>query len=119
MSKLYDLIAKQQKGHETKPRFMIGEQLKEIAEREPLSAELLERDLEIKEMSLEAAEKHFQEYADKNHGNAKSFCITPKVAEGILREFYGLPTPNPSREMDSVKKTEEPSEEYIDLSSFL
>ena len=43
----------------------------------------------------------------------------PKVAEGILREFYGLPTPNPSGEMDSVKKTEEPSEEYIDLSSFL
>ena len=47
MSKLYDLIAEQQKGHENEPRFMIGEQLKEIAEREPLSAELLERDLEI------------------------------------------------------------------------
>ena len=33
MSKLYDLIAEQQKGHETEPRFMIGEQLKEIAEK--------------------------------------------------------------------------------------
>ena len=31
MSKLYDMITEQQKGHETEPRFMIGEQLKEIA----------------------------------------------------------------------------------------
>ena len=53
--KVFELIQEQQKGHETEPRFMIGEQLKEIAEREPLSAELLERDLEIEEMNPEAA----------------------------------------------------------------
>ena len=116
MSKLYDLIAEQQKGHETEPRFMIGEQLKEIAEREPLSAELLERDLEIKEMNLEAAEKHFQEYADRNHGKAKAFCITPKVAERLLREFYGLPIPE---ENAPEKKEADSSAGYIDLSSFL
>lgn len=116
MSKLYDLIAEQQKGHETEPRFMIGEQLKEIAEREPLSAELLERDLEIEEMNLEAAEKHFQEYADKNHGKAKAFCITPKVAERLLREFYGLPIPE---ENAPEKKEADSSAGYIDLSLFL
>lgn len=116
MSKLYDLIAEQQKGHENKPRFMIGEQLKEIAEREPLSAELLERDLEIEEMNLEAAEKHFQEYADRNHGKAKAFCITPKVAERLLREFYGLPIPE---ENAPKKKEADSSAGYIDLSSFL
>lgn len=116
MSKLYDLIAEQQKGHETEPRFMIGEQLKEIAEREPLSAELLERDLEIEEMNLEAAEKHFQEYADGNHGKAKAFCITPKVAERLLREFYGLPIPE---ENAPEKKEADSSAGYIDLSSFL
>ena len=116
MSKLYDLIAEQQKGHETEPRFMIGEQLKEIAEREPLSAELLERDLEIEEMNLEAAEKHFQEYADRNHGKAKAFCITPKVAERLLREFYGLPIPE---ENTPEKKEADSSAGYIDLSSFL
>ena len=116
MSKLYDLIAEQQKGHENEPRFMIGEQLKEIAEREPLSAELLERDLEIEEMNLEAAEKHFQEYADKNHGKAKAFCITPKVAEKLLREFYGLPIPE---ENAPEKKEADSSAGYIDLSSFL
>lgn len=116
MSKLYDLIAEQQKGHETEPRFMIGEQLKEIAEREHLSAELLERDLEIEEMNLEAAEKHFQEYADRNHGKAKAFCITPKVAERLLREFYGLPIPE---ENAPEKKEADSSAGYIDLSSFL
>lgn len=116
MSKLYDLIAEQQKGHETEPRFMIGEQLKEIAEREPLSAELLERDLEIEEMNLEAAEKHFQEYADRNHSKAKAFCITPKVAERLLREFYGLPIPE---ENAPEKKEADSSAGYIDLSSFL
>ena len=116
MSKLYDLIEEQQKGHENEPRFMIGEQLKEIAEREPLSAELLERDLEIEEMSLKAAEKHFQEYADRNHGKAKAFCITPKVAERLLREFYGLPIPE---ENAPEKKEADSSAGYIDLSSFL
>ena len=116
MSKLYDLIAEQQKGHETDPRFMIGEQLKEIAEKEPLSAELLERDLQIEEMNLAAAEKRFQEYADKNHGKERTFCITPKVAERILREFYGLPIPE---ENAPEKKDAEPSAGYIDLSTFL
>lgn len=33
MSKLYDWIAEQQRGHEPEPRFMIGEQLKEIVEK--------------------------------------------------------------------------------------
>jgi len=107
-------IEKQQKGHENKPRFMIGEQLKDIAEREPLSAELLERDLEIEAMSLEAAEKHFQEYANKNRGGARTFCITPKVAEKLLREFYGLPSPD-----EAPKEPPAPTSSFIDLSSFL
>ena len=116
MTKLYDLIAKQQEGHESKPRFVIGEQLKEIAEREPHSAEILERDLEIKEMSLEAAEKHFQAYSDKQSGKKGTFCITPKVAEQLLREFYGLPIPEGNA---PEKKEADNSAGYIDLSSFL
>ncbi len=116
MSKLHDLIAKQQKGHESKPRFMIGEQLKDIAEREPISAELLTRDLQIKEMNLEAAEKHFQAYSDKQSGQKGTFCITPVVAEKLLREFYGLPIPE---ENAPEKKEADSSAGYIDLSAFL
>ena len=114
MSTLQELIAQQQKGHETKPRFMIGEQLKEIAAREPRCAEILEKDLTVKEMSLESAERKLQEYADKNHGSAKAFCITPLVAEGILRDFYGLP-----KRDEAEPEPETPKEGYIDLSSFL
>lgn len=111
---LIELIEQQQKGHEKAPRFMIGEQLKEIAEKEPLSAQLLLRDLQIKEMSLEAAEQEFQRYADKNHGSAKSFCITPAVAEQILRKFYGLPAPE-----ENAAPAPAGQNNYIDLSEFL
>lgn len=112
MTKLQELIAEQQKGHEDKPRWMIGEQLKEIASKEPASAELIERDLQIKEMSLAAAESKFKEYADK-HKKGSCFVITPNVAEGILREFYGLP------KAGEAPAEPAPQEGYIDLSSFL
>ena len=89
MNKLEELIAQQQKGHEAQPRFMIGEQLKEIAAREPLCAEILEKDLTVKEMSLEAAERKFQEYADKNHKGAKTFS-SRKESCGISTGFLNI-----------------------------
>ena len=78
-------------------------------------AALLERDLQIEEMSLEAAERKLQEYADKNHGSARAFCITPIIAEKILREFYGLPAHDDGGE----EQTTPEENKYIDLSSFL
>ena len=110
-----ELIEQQQKGHEKEPRFMIGEQLKEIAEREPLSAELLERDLQIKDMDLAAAERELQKYADGHKGSAKVFCITPAVAENILRKFYGLQPAG----AEAGPKPAETQEGYIDLSEYL
>jgi len=118
MSKLYELIAEQQKGHENEPIFMIGEQLKEIAEKEPASAELIEKDLLVYGMGLKDVAKRFEEYAGKNRKGARCFCITPKVAEKIIREFYGLP----SMEEKTDKSSEAPKPvetNYIDLSSFL
>ena len=111
-AKLHELIENQRKGHENEPRWMIGEQLLEITAREPGVTEILERDLEIPELSLEAAEKKFQQYADKNHGSAKAFCITPKVAEKILREMYGLPG-------GSDRETPASASPFLDLASFL
>ena len=111
--RLHSLIAEQQKGHEKEPRFMIGEQLKDIAAREPACAELIAQDLTVKEMSLAAVEKKFQEYSDKHHGNAKSFCISPVIAESILRQFYGLP------EAGQAPAEPQQPEGYIDLSAFL
>ena len=113
MEKLKQIITEQQKGHEDKPRFMIGEQLLEIAEKEELSRELLKQDLIITEMNLEAAEKHFQDYANKNRGGSKVFCITPKTAENLLRKFYGLPV-----ESNGSKKENNTVSDFIDLTSF-
>ena len=110
-TKLFSIIEEQQKGHEEDPVFMIGEQLKEIAEREPQSVEILERDLEIEEMGLEAAAKAFKKYADEHSNKRGCFCISPKVAEKILREFYGLGKPSTERAPAMPGR--------IDLSSFL
>ena len=115
MTELERIIAEQQKGHENEPVFMIGEQLKEIAAKEPRSAELLAQDLTVKEMSLEAAAKKLQEYSDQHHGKARYFCISPIVAEGILRKFYGLP----ERDEAGAAPAPAPSDDYIDLSSYL
>lgn len=109
MERLIEIITRQQQGHENEPLFMVGEQLKDIASREPMAAEILERDLELENMSIKAAATELQKYADKNHGSTKCFCITPKVAEKILREFYGLPT------LEETKA--QPG--FIDLSNFL
>lgn len=113
MEALRKLIREQQGSTDTEPRYMIGEQLLEMAEREPACAELLEKDLVVKEMSLDAAAQKLKEYADKNHKGVGCFCIVPKVAEKILREFYGLPK--------AGEAPAEPAQQqgYIDLSSFL
>ena len=109
-------IENQQKGKEGTAEFNIGEQLKEIARAEPASAELLNEDLEKKEMSLAEVAKEFKKYADENHEKQKGscFCITPMVADGLIRKFYGLP----DRDEQSNEKTESVPG-FLDLGSFL
>lgn len=82
-----------QQGAEGTDVWMIGEQILEIAEREPASAELLEKDLEVAAMSLPEAAKAMKAFADEKHSKVKGncVCVTPKEADGVLRKFYGLP----------------------------
>ncbi len=86
-----ELVAEQQKGKEGTAPWMVGEQLKDIARDSVACAELLAQDLTVAEMSLDKAAAQLQAYSDKNHKSARCFVITPDVAEGILRKFYGLP----------------------------
>ena len=116
MKRLIDLITEQQKGHRNKPEFMIGEQIKEIAEREPSLVDILIKDLETEGMGLEDVAAKFKQYADKNHGSAKCFCISPKVAEDLIREFYGLPDSN-TMEVKATVKEEKAKNSFIDLDS--
>ena len=95
------------------PQYMVGEQLKEICETEPASAALILQDLSVKEMSLTEAEKKIKAWADR-HKTGNSACVTPKVAEGILRKFYGLP----EREAAKPAPAKQPAA-VIDLLDFL
>ena len=112
MENLIKIVEKQQKGHENDAIYMIGEQLKEIASRSPLYAEILAQDLEIEGMGLRDAAKKFEEYANKNHGKLKCFCITPIMAEKLLFEMYSLPA------VEAVPVQEAPTA-FIDLNAFL
>jgi len=107
------IITEQQSGKENTPVFMIGEQLKEMAEGNAAITDLLVKDLQTDGMKLADAAKELQSYSDKNRKGAKVFCISPKVAEEILRKFYGLPDA-------SASNSSAPTESNIlDLSSFM
>lgn len=115
MEKLRELIEAQRKGKEDTPVWMVGEQLLEIAADEPDSLELLKQDLTVPEMSLENAEKQIKAWADK-HKKGNCCCVSPKVADGILREFYGLKSLD---EKKSEAKETEKQNTLIDLDTFL
>ena len=116
---LAGLIAKieaQQKGKEGMPEFGIGEQLKDIARAEPASAELIDQDLGKEGMGLCDVAKEFKKHSDSEHKKLKGscFCITPMVAEDLIRKFYGLP------ERDAAPApVEEKPVGLLDLESFL
>ena len=112
MNRLKEIIEAQRKGHENGPVWMVGQQLLDIAEREPKSLELLKKDLEVKEMNLVEAEKKIKAWADKNK-KGSCVCVPPHVAETVLREFYGLPKAG-----GEATETEPAEGGYIDLESF-
>lgn len=114
LDELRETVRAQQKGHKDDDVFTVGEQLMEIAEREPASAELLARDLKVDGMGLSDAAKALREYAAKNRKGARCFCITPLVADGILRKFYGLSEREEARQPEVM--AEAPGR--IDLSDF-
>ena len=75
---VFDKIAAQQKGRENTAPWMVGEQLKDICRREPLAAELVEKDLDVKEMSLVECEKKIKAYAD-SHKKGSCAVVPPNV----------------------------------------
>ena len=115
MEKLREIIEAQRKGKEDTPVWMVGEQLLDIAAGESDSLELLKQDLIVPEMSLEKAEKQIKAWADK-HKKGNCCCVSPKVADGILREFYGLKSLD---EKKSDAKEAEKQNTLIDIDSFL
>ncbi|MGM9626928.1 MAG: hypothetical protein ACI3V4_02375 [Faecousia sp.] len=90
---VYEKIEAQQKGHENTDIWMVGQQLKDILRGDPTMEEIVDKDLDGKDMSLASAARKIKAWADEQHKTARGncVCVPPNVAEGIIREFYGLP----------------------------
>lgn len=92
--------------------WVVGEQLKEICKSEPESAAILDQDLDVKEMSLQHAEKKIKAWADE-HKTGNFSYVSPQKAEEILRKFYGLPG---RQEQQSAAKRDDG---IIDIADFI
>lgn len=109
-----EMITKAQKGLEGTDAFAVGEQLKELCE-DPACAELVAKDLEIKGMGLKDCAAKIKAYADAHRKKGANFSyVSPKTAEGIIREFYGLP----SRGQEAAPQPA-PKSGFLDLEDFL
>ena len=108
-------IEAQQEKCQNEAAFCVGEQLKDMAREDSSVAELLDKDLDVEDMSITMAEKKIKAYAD-SHRKGRCGFVPPTEADRILREFYGLPG-------GGGEVTEQPSEQegskVIDLSAFL
>lgn len=99
---VFEMIEAQQKGKENTAPWMVGEQLKDICRADPRCAEIVAKDLEVAAMSIVECEKKIKDWADRQKRFGNCVCVSPNVAEKIIREFYGLPeaaqeVPHPDR----------------------
>lgn len=117
-------ITAQQKGKEGTDVWMVGQQLKDILREDPSLEDILDKDLDVTEMSLADCAGRIKSFADELHKKQKGncVCVPPNVAEDIIREFYGLPvcpfsntTPAPVQESSPVQEEDNP----FDFSTFL
>lgn len=99
---------------ERSPVWMVGEQLKDILREQPECAEIVLRDLDVKEMSITFCEKKMKEFADK-HKNSGFSCVVPAESDRIIREFYGLP--ERGVHLSTAPDTEAPGK-ILDLADF-
>lgn len=115
---VFEKIEAQQKGKENTVPWMVGEQLKDICRREPLAAELVEKDLDVKEMSLVECEKKIKAYAD-SHKKGSCAVVPPNVAEKIIRKFYGIPEAGGDSSTPLRSAQNDTNGDIIDFASFL
>ena len=111
-----EMIENAQKGLEGTDAFAVGEQLKDICQ-DPACADLVAKDLENKGMGLKDCAAKIKAYADAHRKKGANFSyVSPKVAEGIIREFYGLPAED-AQTHDLPKAA--PKSDFLNLEDFL
>lgn len=107
-----------QAGKENTAVYMVGEQLKDICRAGGKEVcEIVLKDLELPEMSLAKCEEQIHAEADKLHkkqgGNCA--CVSPKVAEGIIKKFYGIDAYTDSQTLNKVEQ----SGGFLNLEDFI
>ena len=93
---------------------VVALQLMDICRAEPESAELILQDLANKDMSITAAEKKIEAYADAHKEGGFAF-VPPAEADRILRAFYGLPAAG----AEQPRREPEKAGGFLDLMDFL
>lgn len=89
LKKALDVITAAQPKDEG-PVWMVGEQLKDILRAAPELAQIVLDDFAAQKTPLADCEKKISDYA-RAHRHGNSGCCTPKAAEKIIREHFGLP----------------------------
>lgn len=119
---VYEKIEAQRKGKEYTDVWMVGQQLMDMLRRDPSLEEIVDKDLEVNGMGLADCAKKIKAWADEKHKEIKSraICVPPDVAEGIIREFYGLPGAEASETAPvAVPAPAQPEDDSLDFSDFL
>ncbi|MBQ4585125.1 MAG: hypothetical protein IJA82_02825 [Clostridia bacterium] len=117
INKVLKKINEQQKGlSQSSLEYCTGELLKEIARSSTKCAELLLHDLDQPQGSIKEVAKKIKEYAEKNHKGAGAFCITPPVADSIVRKHYGLPN---AEQLTIEETTPSQPRRKVNLADFL
>lgn len=122
LNKAIEKISSQQKGKENTAAYMVGEQLKDICRSVKGAAEIVLRDLDVKEMSIDYAEKKIKEWADKRKRSGNCVCVPPDTAEKIIKEFYGLSgleDDSNSQTFGNLENKDAKRSGFIDLKDFL
>lgn len=119
---VYDKIDDQRKDKKYTDVWMVGQQLTDILHADPSLEEIVDKDLDVPEMSLTHCAKKIKARADEIHGSVKGrcVCVPPDEAEAIIRKFYGLPeiSTAPAVQPAPVAPAAD-DEDILDLSDFL
>lgn len=103
------------------PAWCCAQDIIEMCRNEEDSAELILKDMAVKEMGPAECEKKIRALADERHkaNGGKAACVTAREAEKIIREFYGLRDPGTAHAaLSGYQPKQESAAKQIDLDDF-
>lgn len=113
---VYEKIDAQCEGVKNPMVHQVASHLKDILRSDPSLEEIVDKDLDVKNMSVVACEKALYDQGKKLAGNSRGYGFTMEAAEKIIREFYGLPlTGETTPEIPSAVA----EEDTLDFADFL